>query len=172
MDRPYCARKKEKIWREEENPGINKAIWNEKRKKWVYLFFTQTGYIQQTVAEVFIDLKDEKSDTKDFKSATIFVPCCVEKLQIGDFALEENVVKTNIDSWTLDQKASPWSKICFMWLFRWHKIKSQRMLTSINSAFKSETTLRGILWTQKTRWRQTWKAEDYTVIATEMLQGV
>ena len=43
--------------------------------------------------EVFIDLKDEKSDTNDFKSATKFVSRCLEKLQRGEFALEENCGK-------------------------------------------------------------------------------
>ena len=40
--------------------------------------------------EVFTDLKDEESVTNDFKSATKFVSHCLEKLQRGDFALEEN----------------------------------------------------------------------------------
>ena len=40
------------------NPSINKAVWNSKRKKWVHPF-TQKGYFQPTVREVFINLKDE-----------------------------------------------------------------------------------------------------------------
>ena len=40
--------------------------------------------------KVFIDLKDEKSDTNVFKSATKFVSCCLEKIKRGDFALEKN----------------------------------------------------------------------------------
>ena len=45
------------------------------------------SYIQSTMREVFIDLKDEKSDINDFNSATKFVPRCSEKLQRDDFAL-------------------------------------------------------------------------------------
>ena len=84
--------RKRKYEEDKKNPDINKAIWNEKRKKWVHPF-TQTGYIQPTVRKVFIDLKDEKSDTNDFKSATKFVSRCLEKQQRGEFALEENCGK-------------------------------------------------------------------------------
>ena len=66
-------------YEEKKNLEINKTIWNEK-KKWVHSF-TQTRYIQPTVREVFIDLKDEKSDTNDFKSAAKCVSCCLEKLK-------------------------------------------------------------------------------------------
>ena len=55
--------------------------------------FTQTGYIQPTVREVFFDLKDEKSDTNDFKSERKFVIHSLEKLRRGGFALEENCGK-------------------------------------------------------------------------------
>ena len=85
--------RKRKYEEDKKNPQINKTIWNEKRKKWVHPF-TQTGYIQPTVRKVFIDLKDEKSDTNDFKSATKFVSRCLEKLQRGEFALEENCGKS------------------------------------------------------------------------------
>ena len=43
--------------------------------------------------KVFIDLNVEKSDTNDFKSATKFVSRCLEKLQRGEFASEENCGK-------------------------------------------------------------------------------
>ena len=36
------------------------------------------------------DLTDEPSDSKDFKSATKFVSHCLEKLQKGEFDLEQN----------------------------------------------------------------------------------
>ena len=84
--------RKRKYEEDKKNPEINKVIWNEKRKKWVHPF-TQTGYIQPTVRKVFIDLKDEKSDTNGFKRATKFVSRCLEKLQRGEFALEENCGK-------------------------------------------------------------------------------
>ena len=34
--------------------------------------FTQTGYINSFVCEYFVDLKNEKSDSKEFKSAAKF----------------------------------------------------------------------------------------------------
>ena len=43
--------------------------------------------------EGFFELKDEKSDTNDFKSERKFVIRSLEKLQRGDFALEENCGK-------------------------------------------------------------------------------
>ena len=51
-----------------------------------------TGLLNQQW-EDFSHLKDEKSDTNDFKSTTKFVSRCLEKLQKGDFALEENCGK-------------------------------------------------------------------------------
>ena len=54
--------RKRKYEEDKKNPEINKATWNEKRKKWVHPF-TQTGYIQPTVRKVFIDLKDETLTT-------------------------------------------------------------------------------------------------------------
>ena len=89
--------RKRKCEEDKKIPKINKAIWNEKRKKWVHPF-TQTRYIQPTVRKVFIDLKDEKSDTNDFKSATKFVSSCLEKLQRGELHWKKTVAKTNIDS--------------------------------------------------------------------------
>ena len=55
--------------------------------------FTQRGYIQPIVREVFKDLTDEPSDSKDFKSAAKFVSWCLEKLKKGEFDLEENCCK-------------------------------------------------------------------------------
>ena len=51
--------RKRKYEEENKNPEINKAMWNEERKKWIYSF-TQTGYIQPIVREVFIDKKMRK----------------------------------------------------------------------------------------------------------------
>ena len=81
--------RKRKFEEDKNNPSINKAVWNAKRKKWVYPF-TQKGYIQPTVREIFTDLKEEKCDTVDFKSATKFVSRCLQKLDNGDFDAEEN----------------------------------------------------------------------------------
>ena len=50
--------------------------------------FYPKEYIQPTVREVFKDLTDEPSNSKDFKSTT--VSCCREKLEKGEFDLEEN----------------------------------------------------------------------------------
>ena len=60
---------KRKYEEEKKNPEINKTIWNSKRKTWVHPF-TQTGYIQPTVKEVFNDLKGEQSDYNNLKRAT------------------------------------------------------------------------------------------------------
>ena len=79
---------------------------NEKRKKWVRLF-TQSGYIQPTVREVFIDRKYEKSDTDDFKRATEFVSRCLEKLPRSEFALEENWQKQISPHGCWTKKVSP-----------------------------------------------------------------
>ena len=58
------------------------------------IFFTQKrGYIQPTVRTVFKDLTREPSDSKDFKSATKFISCCLEKLKKGEFDVEENCCK-------------------------------------------------------------------------------
>ena len=72
--------KKRKYEKDQKNPAINKAVWNAKRRKWVHPF-TQRGYIQPTVREVFEDLTDEPSNSKDFKTAIKFVNCCLEKLE-------------------------------------------------------------------------------------------
>ena len=77
-----------------EGNGWNaKRMWNAKRRKWVHPF-TQIGYIQPTIKEVFKDLTDEPSDSKDFKSAAKFVSRCLEKLEKGEFDLEENCCKS------------------------------------------------------------------------------
>ena len=51
-------------------------------------------YIQPTVKEVFKGLTDERNDTKDFKSAAKLVSRCLEKLEKGEFDLEENCCKS------------------------------------------------------------------------------
>ena len=40
--------------------------------------------------EIFTDLKEERCDRTDFKSATKFVLRCLEKLDRGEFDTEEN----------------------------------------------------------------------------------
>ena len=83
-------KEKERKFEEDKNyPSINKAVWNSKRKKWIYAF-TQKGFIQPTVREIFTDLKGERCDTADFKSATKFVSRCLEKLDRGEFDAEGN----------------------------------------------------------------------------------
>ena len=68
---------------------INKAVWNSKRKKLVHSF-TQKGYIQPRLRKVFTDLKDGCCGTKEIKSVTKFVSRCLEKLNKGDYDIEEN----------------------------------------------------------------------------------
>ena len=46
-----------------------------------------------TFREVFKDLIDKPSNSKDFKSATKFVSRCLEKLEKDEFDLEENCCK-------------------------------------------------------------------------------
>ena len=84
--------RKRKYEEDKKNPAINKAVWNAKKRKWVHPF-TQRGYIHPTVRKVFKDLTDEPSDSKDFKSPKKFVSCCLEKLEKGEFDLEENCCK-------------------------------------------------------------------------------
>ena len=49
--------------------------------------------IQPTVSEVFKVLTDETSNSKDFKSAAKFANHCLEKLEKGEFDLDENCCK-------------------------------------------------------------------------------
>ena len=81
--------RKRKYKEGKKDPAINKAVWNPKRKKWTHPY-TQTGYIQPTVREVFVDLKDEPSSSNDIKNASKFVTRCLEKLGKGEFNIEEN----------------------------------------------------------------------------------
>ena len=81
--------RKRKYEEDKKNPAINKAVCNARQRKWVHPF-TQRGYIQPTVTGVFKDLTDELRDSKYFKSATKFVSHCLEKLEKGEFDLEEN----------------------------------------------------------------------------------
>lgn len=86
--------KKAKFEEDKRNPQINKAKYNEKTKRWVHPF-TQKGYIQPSVREIFPNLKDVKCDDKVFISATKFVKRCLEKLEKGTFEIEGNDSKTN-----------------------------------------------------------------------------
>ena len=79
--------RKRKFEEDKKNPSINKPIWNAKRKKWVHPF-TQKGYIQPTVREIFNDLKDEQCDSADFESATKFVVRFLDKLEKGLFDIK------------------------------------------------------------------------------------
>ena len=81
--------RKGKFEEDKNNLSLDKAVWNAKQKKWVYPF-THKGFIQPTVREIFTDLREERCDTVDFKSATKFVSRCLEKLDRGKFDAEEN----------------------------------------------------------------------------------
>jgi hypothetical protein len=87
--------KKQKYEADKNDPTINKAVWNEKKRKWVRPF-NQIGYIQPAVREIFIDLADGKSHEKEFLSATKFVVRCLEKLEKGDYDIEGNNTKSKL----------------------------------------------------------------------------
>lgn len=59
---------------EQEKP---KDVYNEKKRKWTKPS-SQIGYKAKTVREMFPDMKDEKSDTADYKSCVKFVGRCEE----------------------------------------------------------------------------------------------
>ena len=61
---------------------------------------------------------------------------CLEKLQRGDFALEENCGKNKYWLMGAGPKQRALEVRCFILLFQWHKIKPQRTLTWINSALR------------------------------------
>ena len=81
--------RKRKFEEDKNNFSINKAMWNAKLKNWVYPF-AQKGFIQPTVRVIFTDLKEERCDMVDFKSAAKFVSIFLEILYRGDFDVEEN----------------------------------------------------------------------------------
>ena len=81
--------RKRKYEEDKKNPLVNKAVWNEKKRKWAYPF-SQVGYSQPTVREIFSDLEGEPCDTSDFRSATKFAKRCMEKLENGEFDIEGN----------------------------------------------------------------------------------
>ena len=64
-------------------------VWNAKKSRWTQPA-SQIGYKALTVREVFIDMKEEKSDSSDFKSCVKFVGRCEELLTTGQFAIEGN----------------------------------------------------------------------------------
>ena len=81
--------RKGKVEEDKNKRSLNKAVWNAKQKKWVYPF-TRKGFIQPTVREIFTDLREERCDTADFKSATKFVSRCLEKLDRDKLDAVEN----------------------------------------------------------------------------------
>lgn len=85
----FLADRKRKFAEDTKNPEINKSVWNAKRKKWTSPF-TQKGYIQPSVRQLFTNLKGETCDQKNFKSATKFVVRCMEKYERGQFDIEGN----------------------------------------------------------------------------------
>ena len=60
---------KAKYEEDKNNPKVNKSMWSENKRKWVNLF-TQKGYINHFAREYFVDLKNEKSDLKEFERIT------------------------------------------------------------------------------------------------------
>ena len=80
--------KKAKFEEDKRNPEVNKGKYNNKGK-WVYPF-SQKGYVQPSVREIFPNLKDSTTDNKDFISATKFVKRCLDKLEAGTFDIEGN----------------------------------------------------------------------------------
>ena len=68
-------------------------VYNEKKRKWVKPA-SQIGYKAKTVREMFPDMKDEKSDTSDYKSCIKFVGRCEELLKNGSFDIEGNAIGT------------------------------------------------------------------------------
>ena len=66
--------------------------WNEKRKKWVKPS-SQVGYKALTVREVFIDMKNEPSDSNEYKNCIKFVERCEVLLNEGKFDIEGNDAK-------------------------------------------------------------------------------
>ena len=58
--------------------------------------FTQTGYINPFICEYLVDLKNEKSDSKEFKSAAKFATRYLEKLEKSDLFIKGNTSKTQI----------------------------------------------------------------------------
>ena len=56
--------------------------------------FTQTGYINPFICEYLVDLKNEKSDSKEFKSAAKFATRYLEKLEKSDLFIKGNTSKT------------------------------------------------------------------------------
>ena len=70
--------KKAKYEADKKDPKINKAVWNEIKRRWVHPF-TQTWYIQPFVRSYFAGMKTENCNSKEFWSATKFVSRCLEK---------------------------------------------------------------------------------------------
>ena len=85
--------KKAKYEADKNHPSINISVWSENKRKWMHPF-TQTGFINPFVGEFFVDLMNEKSNSKEFKSAAKFVARCLDKLEGGDFSIEGNNSKT------------------------------------------------------------------------------
>ena len=81
--------RKRKFEEDKNNPAINKSVWNEKRKRWTN-HFSQKGYINPSVRDIFPNLKDNKCDDKEFISAAKFIGRYRDKYEQGQFKLEGN----------------------------------------------------------------------------------
>ena len=166
--------RKRKYEEEKKNLARDKAVWNTKWRKWVHPF-TQRVYIQLTLREVFKDLTDEPNNSKDFKSATKFVSCCLEKLQKGEFNLKENYCKNKycVIGATTQKKLLRYDMAYLIILFTldtvwkgdYHNMFSFLKLNSFmkNIAFwklKLVKSLRN--WKLKWKWLQKW-CQDYRI---------
>ena len=78
--------------------------------------FTQTGYINPFICEYLVDLKNEKSDSKEFKSAAKFATRYLEKLEKSDLFTKGNTSKTQITRCRSTKQRSK-SAISTIWLF-------------------------------------------------------
>ena len=67
--------KKAKYEEDKNNLKVNKSVWSENKRKWLNPF-TQTGHINPFACQYFVDLTNEKSDSKEFRSAARFVSSC------------------------------------------------------------------------------------------------
>ena len=90
----FLQAKRAKFEQDKRNPEINKAKYSRKAKKWVHPF-SQKGYIQPSVCEIFQNLNDTKCDEKVFVSATKFVKRCLDKVEDGTFDVEGNYSSKN-----------------------------------------------------------------------------
>ena len=86
--------KKTKYLEDKNNPKVNKSVRSENKRKGTNPL-TKTGYINAFLYKYFVDLKNKKSDSVEFKSAAKLVTRCLGKVERGDIFIEGNTSKTN-----------------------------------------------------------------------------